>query len=154
MNYRVVLESAVPVYDVKTPDEAVRIAISKTGNMLNPDLEYVEIETDEDVCSTCGDESAPAFIAADEALVRLNLSMSVFNVDSGEHAERIAQKEIGQNLDNIPLTVVETTEEEGESDSSSTEKAANSANESEHTDTEDTQTDGEDLLPDFDEFKE
>ncbi|MFB6136273.1 MAG: DUF555 domain-containing protein, partial [Halobacteriaceae archaeon] len=42
MNCRVVVEAAVPVYDVTEPDEAVRIAISKTGEMLNPDLNYVE----------------------------------------------------------------------------------------------------------------
>ncbi|MFB6163881.1 MAG: DUF555 domain-containing protein, partial [Haloarculaceae archaeon] len=36
MNCRVVVEAAVPVYDVETSDEAVRIAISKTGEMLNP----------------------------------------------------------------------------------------------------------------------
>ncbi|MFW6321694.1 MAG: DUF555 domain-containing protein, partial [Halohasta sp.] len=44
MDCRVVVEAAVPVYDVETVDEAVRIAISKTGEMLNPDLNYVEIE--------------------------------------------------------------------------------------------------------------
>jgi len=45
MDCRVVVEAAVPVYDVETADEAIRIAISKTGEMLNPDLNYVEIET-------------------------------------------------------------------------------------------------------------
>ena len=43
MDYAVTLEAAVPVYNVETPNEAVRIAISKTGDMLNPDLKYVEI---------------------------------------------------------------------------------------------------------------
>ena len=44
MDCRVVVEAAIPVYNVETADEAVRIAISKTGGMLNPDLSYVEIE--------------------------------------------------------------------------------------------------------------
>ena len=44
MDCRVVVEAAVPVYDVESADEAVRIAISKTGGMLNPDLSYVEID--------------------------------------------------------------------------------------------------------------
>ncbi|WP_436901778.1 DUF555 domain-containing protein [Halovenus halobia] len=107
MNCRVVVEAAVPVYDVETPDEAVRIAISKTGEMLNPDLNYVEINMGERSCPHCGEPHDPAFIAADESLVALELEMTVFNVEREEHAARIARKEIGQRLENIPLEVLE-----------------------------------------------
>ena len=106
MDCRVVVEAAVPVYDVETPDEAVRIAISKTGQMLNPDLNYVEIETGSRRAPS-GEELIPAFVAADEALVALELQMDVFNVDRAEHASRVARKEIGQRLRNIPLTVLD-----------------------------------------------
>jgi uncharacterized protein (UPF0212 family) len=118
MNCRVVVEAAVPVYDVASPDEAVRIAISKTGEMLNPDLNYVEINMGERSCPHCGDELEPAFIAADESLVALELEMTVFNVEREEHAARIARKEIGQRLENIPLDVLEIAEldEEGDGD--------------------------------------
>jgi uncharacterized protein (UPF0212 family) len=118
MNCRVVVEAAVPVYDVETPDEAVRIAISKTGELLNPDLNYVEINMGERSCPHCGEELEPAFIAADESLVALELEMTVFNVEREEHASRIARKEIGQRLENIPLTVleVEVIEDEEEDD--------------------------------------
>ncbi|MCL9812928.1 DUF555 domain-containing protein [Natranaeroarchaeum aerophilus] len=118
MNCRVVVEAAVPVYDVETPDEAVRIAISKTGAMLNPDLNYVEIDMGERACPHCDGELEPAFIAADEALVALELEMTVFNVEREEHASRIARKEIGQRLENIPLEVIEieTIEEDDEGD--------------------------------------
>jgi len=78
-----VVEAAVPVYDVETADEAIRIAISKTGEMLNPDLNYVEIETGNRT-SPGGEELLPAFVAADEALVALQLRMDVFNVDREE----------------------------------------------------------------------
>ena len=116
MDCRVVVEAAVPVYDVETADEAVRIAISKTGEMLNPDLNYVEIDMGERSCPHCGEESDPAFIAADEGLVALELEMTVFNVERDEHAARIARKEIGQRLQNIPLEVeeVEIIEDEGD----------------------------------------
>jgi len=114
MNCRVVVEAAVPVYDVETPDEAVRIAISKTGEMLNPDLNYVEINMGERSCPHCGEELDPAFIAADESLVALELEMTVFNVEREEHAARIARKEIGQRLENIPLDVVEIEQLEDE----------------------------------------
>ncbi|QSG08808.1 DUF555 domain-containing protein [Halapricum desulfuricans] len=116
MNCRVVVEAAVPVYDVETADEAVRIAISKTGEMLNPDLNYVEINMGSRSCPHCGEELEPAFIAADESLVALELEMTVFNVERDEHAARIARKEIGQRLENIPLEVLEIEEIEEESE--------------------------------------
>jgi len=120
MNCRVVVEAAVPVYDVETPDEAVRIAISKTGEMLNPDLNYVEI-SEGSRTSPSGEALQPAFLAADEALVALELEMTVFNVEREEHASRIARKEIGQRLDNIPLEVieVETVEETDDAETDS-----------------------------------
>jgi uncharacterized protein (UPF0212 family) len=118
MNCRVVVEAAVPVYDVDTPDEAVRIAISKTGEMLNPDLNYVEINMGGRSCPHCGEDLEPAFIAADESLVALELEMTVFNVEREEHAARIARKEIGQRLENIPLDVleIEVLEDDDEDD--------------------------------------
>ncbi|WP_435076671.1 DUF555 domain-containing protein [Halococcus sp. AFM35] len=148
MDCRVVVEAAVPVYDVETPDEAVRIAISKTGGMLNPDLSYVEIEMGSRT-SPAGEELEPAFIVADEALVALELEMTVFSVEREEHAARIARKEIGQRLENIPLDVLEI--EVLESDDDSTEDGS---------DDDDTTTDegdaGEDeeLLPEFEELLE
>lgn len=109
MDCRVVVEAAVPVYDVETEDEAIRIAISKTGEMLNPDLNYVEIEMGSKTAPN-GEEIPPAFVAADEALVALELEMTVFNVDREEHASRIARKEIGQLLQDIPLKILEVTD--------------------------------------------
>ena len=121
MDCRVVVEAAVPVYDVETTDEAVRIAISKTGEMLNPDLNYVEIDMGERNCPNCGESHDPAFIAADESLVALQLEMTVFNVERDEHAARIARKEIGQRLENIPLEVIEIEELEDEDEDSESE---------------------------------
>ncbi|ADQ67106.1 DUF555 domain-containing protein [Halogeometricum borinquense] len=120
MDCRVVVEAAVPVYDVETADEAIRIAIAKTGELLNPDLNYVEINMGSRT-SPSGEELLPAFVAADEALVALELEMTVFNVEQEEHAARIARKEIGQRLENVPLTVLEVevlpSEEEEEEQS-------------------------------------
>ncbi|MFC7071367.1 DUF555 domain-containing protein [Halobaculum lipolyticum] len=115
MDCRVVVEAAIPVYDVETADEAVRIAISKTGEMLNPDLNYVEISMGART-SPDGEQLTPAFVVADEALVALELEMTVFNVEREEHAARIARKEIGQRLHDIPLKVlrVESLEEDGD----------------------------------------
>ena len=115
MNCRVVVEAAVPVYDVETEDEAIRIAISKIGEMLNPDLNYVEINTGTRT-SPSGEELEPAFIAADEGLVALELEMKVFNIESKEHASRVARKEIGQLLSDIPLSVIDVEEIEEDAD--------------------------------------
>lgn len=70
--------------------------------------------------SPSGEELPPAFIAADEALVALELEMTVFNVEREEHASRIARKEIGQRLRNIPLDVleIEVLEDEDDDDES------------------------------------
>ncbi|PSQ16985.1 hypothetical protein BRD00_09405 [Halobacteriales archaeon QS_8_69_26] len=142
MNCRVVVEAAVPVYDVETPDEAVRIAISKTGEMLNPDLNYVEISEGKRT-SPSGEKLPPAFIAADEALVALELEMTVFNVEREEHASRIARKEIGQRLDNIPLEVieVEVLEDDEEEEEESEPTSTDSGNE-------------DDVLPEFEDLIE
>ena len=146
----------MPVYDVETPDEAVRIAISKTGEMLNPDLNYVEINMGERSCPHCGEALEPAFIAADESLVALELEMTVFNVEREEHAARIARKEIGQRLENIPLDVLEIEEieeDDDETDEETDDTAADTADEPDEqpADTADDTADDE-VLPEFEEL--
>ncbi|MFC4438466.1 MULTISPECIES: DUF555 domain-containing protein [Natrialbaceae] len=155
MHCRVVVEAAVPVFDVETEDESIRIAISKTGEMLNPDLNYVEINMGKRT-SPSGEELPPAFIAADEALVALELEMTVFNVEREEHASRIARKEIGQRLENIPLEVieVETIEDEDDEDEAESESSESTADE-ETADSEAESGDEDDeILPEFEDLVE
>jgi len=156
MNCRVVVEAAVPVYDVETPDEAVRIAISKTGEMLNPDLNYVEINMGERSCPHCGEELEPAFIAADESLVALELEMTVFNVEREEHASRIARKEIGQRLSNIPLEVleIEILEDDKDDEEETADQDDDTEEPTEHDDAgQGAGTAGDDeVLPEFEEL--
>lgn len=144
MDCRVVVEAAVPVYDVSESEEAIKIAISKTGDMLNPDLNYVEIEMGTRT-SPSGEELEPTFIVADEALVALELEMTVFNVEQEEHAARIARKEIGQRLTNIPLEILEVEVLEDDTEDEETEETAEST---------ENASEDEDLLPDFDELIE
>ncbi|RZH67041.1 DUF555 domain-containing protein [Natrinema altunense] len=162
MNCRVVVEAAVPVFDVETEDEAIRIAISKTGEMLNPDLNYVEINMGERT-SPSGEELPPAFIAADEALVALELEMTVFNVEREEHASRIARKEIGQLLENIPLEVkrVDVLEDEDGDEAAETgDDSADGDHADEQVDTagasgaEPDEEDDEEILPEFEDLVE
>ncbi|MDR5673971.1 DUF555 family protein [Halalkaliarchaeum sp. AArc-CO] len=163
MDCRVVVEAAVPVYDVETPDEAIRIAISKTGEMLNPDLNYVEINMGERTTPD-GKSLPPAFIAADEALVALELEMTVFNVEREEHASRIARKEIGQRLRNIPLKVLEVEVIPDEQDEQSGEEGDGNGRTEEGDGSDDPTDSGsddenggngngdDDLLPEFEEM--
>lgn len=102
MDCRVVLEAAVPVYDVATPEAAVGAAISKVGEALNPDLSYVDIEP-RSRRSPRGADLPAATVAAGEGLVALELGMTVYDVDGEEHAVRIARSEIGSRLEGIPL---------------------------------------------------
>ncbi len=154
MDCRVVVEAAVPVYDVETPDEAVRIAISKTGEMLNPDLNYVEIDMGHRE-SPGGEELEPAFIAADEALVALELEMTVFNVEREEHASRIARKEIGQRLENIPLKVLSVDPLESDEDEADDAETETAPDEPAEEGGDDEESDGDDeLLPEFEEMVE
>lgn len=163
MDCRVVVEAAVPVYDVETEDEAIRIAISKTGEMLNPDLNYVEIEMGSRT-SPSGEELLPAFVAADEALVALELEMRVFNVEQEEHAARIARKEIGKRLTNIPLEVlvVEPIPEDGDEDENEADAGTSPAGDggpantdTATPDTRESASDGgeeDDLIPEFEDL--
>jgi uncharacterized protein (UPF0212 family) len=155
MNCRVIVEAAVPVYDVDSADEAVRIAISKTGEMLNPDLNYVEIDMGTRT-SPSGEGLPPAFVAADEALVALELEMTVFNVEDEEHAARIARKEIGQRMRNIPLEVLRVEEHEEEDEETETEASS----EGDTTADDESEAEGEsesgseDVLPEFEDLVE
>lgn len=149
MDCRVVVEAAIPVYDVGSADEAVRIAISKTGDMLNPDLNYVEISMRMRSCPHCNEEMEPAFVAADEALVALELEMTVFNVEDEEHASRIARKEIGQRMQKIPLDIVEVETIDSEEDDT-----ADELEEENDPDESADETDDDDLLPEFQDLME
>ncbi|MFB6090898.1 MAG: DUF555 domain-containing protein [Halobellus sp.] len=155
MDCRVVVEAAIPVYDVTTPDEAIRIAISKTGEMLNPDLSYVEISMGSRT-SPDGEELPPAFIAADEALVALELEMTVFNVEQQEHASRIARKEIGQRLENVPLKVLSVeVVEDADEEADAEDTAADAGGETDAADAgADEEDDSDDLIPEFDDLVE
>ncbi|GAB7013744.1 DUF555 domain-containing protein [Halolamina salina] len=146
MDCRVVLEAAVPVYDVVTPEAAVGAAISKVGERLNPDLSYVDIEP-RSRRSPRGAELPPATVAAGEGLVALELGMTVYDVESEDHAVRIARSEIGSRLEGIALERLscepaeEAESETGEDDATEeTEPAADG--------------DEETLLPEFEEMVE
>ncbi|MFB6220894.1 MAG: DUF555 domain-containing protein [Halolamina sp.] len=145
MDCRVVLEAAVPVYDVATPEAAVAAAVSKVGDLLSPEMDYVDVEA-RSQRSPRGAEIPPATVAAGEGLVAIELGMTVYDVENEEHALRIARAEIGKRLEGIPLervscTVIDGAEDEPvEAESDSEEEAEPESDER--------------LLPEFEEMVE
>jgi uncharacterized protein (UPF0212 family) len=111
MNYRVVLEAAWLVHDVANIDDAIGVAVSEAGKRLNEkEMDFVEVEVGFTECPACGEPFDSAFVAADTALVGLLLEMDVFNVESEEHAQRVAKSDIGGALKDVPLKIVDTIE--------------------------------------------
>jgi uncharacterized protein (UPF0212 family) len=114
-NYLVAMEAAWLVRDVEDVDDAIGVAVSEAGKRLNDrDMDYVEVEVGATPCPACAEPFDSAFIAADTALVGLVLEMKVFNAENQEHAQRIAKSEVGGALRDVPLSVVETIEFEGD----------------------------------------
>jgi len=116
MNYLVVMEAAWVVRDVSDIDDAIGVAISEAGKRLNDDdMDYVEVDVGATYCPACGEPFDSAYVAADTALVGLELEIDVFNAESQEHAERIAKSDVGGALRDVPLKVI-ATQETGEGD--------------------------------------
>jgi len=111
-NYKVVLEAAWIVKDVGSVDDAMSVAIAEAGKRLNPKMKFVEVEVGSTFCPFCGEPFDSAFVVANTGLVGLLLEYKVFNAESREHAERIARKEIGKALKDVPLKVIEVEESE------------------------------------------
>jgi len=112
-NYIVTLEAAWLVKSVESVEDAMNIAISEVGKLLNPDLNFVEIEVGTTSCPACGEAFDSVFMAAGTALVGILLEMKVYDAESEEHAARIAKSTIGKVLRNTALNVVDVDEFEG-----------------------------------------
>jgi uncharacterized protein (UPF0212 family) len=109
MNYVVAMEAAWVVRDVTDIDDAIGVAISEAGKRLNEqDMEYVELDVGATFCPACGEPFDSAYVAADTALVGLELEMDVFNAESEEHAQRIAKSDVGGALRDVPLKILAT----------------------------------------------
>jgi uncharacterized protein (UPF0212 family) len=112
-NYIVTLEAGWLVKNVESVEDAMNIAISEVGKLLNPDLNFVEIEVGTTSCPACGEAFDSVFLAAGTALVGILLEMKVYDAESEEHAARIAKSTIGKALRTTPLNVVDVDEFEG-----------------------------------------
>lgn len=110
-DYVVTIEAAWPVRDVKTLEDAEKIAISEAGKRLNPQAKDVEIEVGFLACPYCEGTLSSAIVVADTALVGLVLEKKVFRAETPEHAGRIAKQTIGKALRDIPLKLLDVQEQ-------------------------------------------
>lgn len=107
-NFKVMLEGAWLVRDVKTADDAIGVAISESGKRLNQNkMDFVDVEVGQLDCPGCGEALDGVILVAGTALVGLLFEIKIFNAESEEHAGRIAKSMIGKALGAIPLRVVE-----------------------------------------------
>lgn len=114
-DYLVAMEAAWLVRDVEEVDDAIGVAVSEAGRRLNEqDLDYVEVGVGATPCPACGEPFDSVYVAADTALVGLQLEMKVFNVESQQHGRRVAKKEVGGALRDVPLKVIDSVEIEGQ----------------------------------------
>ncbi|MEA2046035.1 MAG: DUF555 domain-containing protein [Euryarchaeota archaeon] len=110
-NFKVLLEGAWLVRDVKTVDDAIGVAISESGKRLNKNkLEFVEVEVGQTICPNCDESLDGVFLVAGTALVGLLFEIKVYDADGEEHAARIAKSMIGKALRSIPLRLVEVAD--------------------------------------------
>lgn len=128
-NYIVTLEAGWLVKNVESVEDAMNIAISEVGKLLNPDLNFVEIEVGTTSCPACGEAFDSVFLAAGTALVGILLEMKVYDAESEEHAARIAKSTIGKSLRTTPLNVVDVEEFEGGKEKKEKEKRKPTAEE-------------------------
>lgn len=109
MDYNVALEAGWTVTDVDDVDDAISVAISEAGKQLNPEKDYVEVELGYMNCPACGEPFDSVAVFGGNALVGLVFEITVYDVDSEEHAKKIATEEVGESVD-VNLEVAEVRE--------------------------------------------
>jgi len=112
MDYTAYLGAAWIVEDVDDIEDAISIAVSEAGKKLNPDKDYVEVEVDLIDCPACGEAFDSAMVYAGTALVGLVFEINVYNVETEDHAAKIAKQEVGEAVPDKKLEVMNVVEKE------------------------------------------
>jgi hypothetical protein len=96
------------VKQVESGQDAINIAVSEVGKRVtpaSPPIRNIDISVQEIRCGDCESTTDALLLVSKTALVGLLLTMEVQGA-TPEKAERIARKEIGTRLEEIPLTTV------------------------------------------------
>lgn len=113
MDYEVALEAGWVVSDVDDVDDAISVAISEAGKQLNPEKDYVEVDLGFMNCPACGEPFDSVALFGGTGLVGLVFEITIYDVDTEQHAKKIATEEVGESVD-INLEVAEIREVESE----------------------------------------
>lgn len=113
MDYLVALEAGWVVSDVDDVDDAISVAVSEAGKQLNPEKDYVEVELGYMNCPACGEPFDSVAVFGGKALVGLVFEITIYDVDSEDHAKKIATEEVGESVDvNLELAEIREVETE------------------------------------------
>lgn len=86
--------------------DAINIAVSEVGKRVNQtSARNSEIVVQDVACPSCGYEYEAALSTTDFALVVLTV-IAQFPAESAEESSRVAKRELGQRMKDIPLTVL------------------------------------------------
>jgi uncharacterized protein (UPF0212 family) len=86
--------------------DVINIAVSEVGKRVNQtSARYSEIVVQDVACPSCGYEYEAALSTTDFALVVVTV-LAEFEASSAEESSRIAKRELGVRMKDIPLTVL------------------------------------------------
>ncbi|AUV84422.1 hypothetical protein C2R22_23065 (plasmid) [Salinigranum rubrum] len=86
--------------------DVINIAVSEVGKRVNQtSARYSEIVVQDVACPSCGYEYEAALSTTDFALVVVTV-LAQFKAASAEESSRIAKRELGVRMKDIPLTVL------------------------------------------------
>jgi len=104
------IQLSVPwvVAGAKSVQDAISIAVAEVGKRTkSTKARSSEILVQDVVCPSCGYEMEAALCTTDFAMVVLTVIVEM-SVKSHEESERIAKRELGVRMQDIPLTVLKT----------------------------------------------
>jgi len=98
--------------------DAINIAVAEVGKRTtSTKARSSEILVQDVACPACGHEMEAALCTTDFAMVVLTVIVEM-PADSLEQSERVAKRELGVRMQDIPLTVLETRPVDGDGEKS------------------------------------
>ena len=104
------IQISVPwvVAGASSVQDAINIAVAEVGKRTkSTEARSSEIVVQDVVCPACGHEMEAALCTTDFALVVLTVIVEM-SAETHDESERVAKRELGVRMKDIPLTVLET----------------------------------------------
>lgn len=111
MDYKVTLEVPIIVRDIKSGEDAIKVAMSSVTKKLKASkLDYVKVDIGMSQCPKCGNYFESSFFVGDISLVGIYMTVDVFSAENTAHAENIAKSVVGKALKDVPFKTFEIKE--------------------------------------------